>query len=139
MRAKRVILVAGAIACLSWELLGKVVHALLWRWFTPLMVWSVERRILGKHEGIPIVTLRRNRVGGQAFLSRTVEALKLVQRLDPVRFGRVQRQLKYILWEDLGRGSLAKYDARFGMCRVNFKLLDFERHPSATPYVYAAV
>src|SRR6185295_11533731 len=123
----------------SRDLLEDVRGAVLWRGPAQFTTWQLDRHIIGKHAGIPIVSFSRDQAERQTFMSRTVEALQIVRQLDPVRFGRLQRQLKYVLQVETDRRFTARYRARFGLCEVNFRKFRFDRNLANTPYLYAAI
>src|SRR6266496_6665957 len=139
MKVKRIVLAIGVLASWSWQLLGVLVRGLAWRWFAPLLLRRLERHTIGRHACIPIVSFSHDQAASRAFMSRTVDALDLVRRLDPLRFGRLQRQLKYLLYDGSDPRFTASYDGRFGVCRVNFKRFEFEKYPKEASYTYAAV
>jgi hypothetical protein len=139
VKVGRFIQVVGVIASAASEFTSIILRDLKWRLFASFMMRRMERHAIGKHGGIPIVNLTPKEKWSEAFVPRTVEALELVERLDPVRFGRMQRQLKYILCDQWASNTMGRYEVRSGICRVNFPWFNFEKYPTGAPYIYAAV
>jgi hypothetical protein len=138
-KISRLIAAACAIASFTWQAIKTIAPALAWSCFTRLMLWRLKRKTLGTYAGIAIIDPGRARDSRSRFLSCTVEALQLIERLDPIRFGRVQRQLKSILCADPESSFIGSYDGKRGWCWVNFTKLNFVEYPNAMPCIYAAI
>jgi hypothetical protein len=109
-------------------------HSLVQRILAAAAKWAWNNLTVGQYAGIKIV----ERHASGVFLTRTVEALELLKRTDPRRFGRVQNHLKYIVRDELAFAA-ACYDYRRQACRVDFARLHFDKHPKVAPMFYAGL
>jgi hypothetical protein len=89
---------------------------------------------VGSYGGIKFSDWNGNPKDDSGFAARTTEALKLIQRLDPRRFARVERHLLCIQNTELpGAGRFLP----FGLCQVDFGRYDFARYSDWCLYQYA--
>lgn len=73
-------------------------------------------------EGIKIIDVSLHREVDQRFRANTVKALELINSVDPRRFHRIQRQIKYIVnCEGL---KWASYDRGLKSCEVDYSRID---------------
>jgi len=131
----------GVISCFGRELFPSAGGVLLWRGPRRITVWRLNRHVIGQYGDIPIVSFSCNPAQRHWFMTQTQEALQIVHRFDPIRFGRLQRQLKYVLAVSSDRRFLARYRSHLGVCEVNVTRLrpKFENCPETAAYIYAAV
>lgn len=91
---------------------------------------------LGSYGGITICSFTLSQVSGREFLGRTIDALQLVERTDPRRFRRIQRQIRFIVHAELDSGACYR---RFGRsCDVDFTRYDFVKDHDWYLYCYAS-
>jgi len=91
---------------------------------------------LGNYRGITICSFSLSNVPGSEFITRTLEALQLVERIDPRRFRRIQRQIRFILHAELESGACYRRLGRF--CLVDFNRYDFVKDHDWYLYCYAS-
>lgn len=137
MKLTRFVAIVGGLAEWCYELITGFIGTLVCP--VPMAKWRLERNIVGRHAGIAIVDFKRGSTEAEPFLTRTVQALGLVQQIDRLRFGRVQRQLNYIVRRRASSAFTGRYSARLGVCEINFTRLKFDDYPNGAAYIYAAI
>jgi hypothetical protein len=90
----------------------------------PAILLPVGRRTaLGSYGGITICSATFSQISGKQFLERTIEALQLVERIDPRRFRRIQQHIRFIVHGELASGAC--YWRLGRVCIVDFGRYDF--------------
>ena len=111
------------------------------RWFfkLPYIAFSLllcRLTRLGGYRGIRISSFTLSHISGEEFTGRTIEALQLVERTDPVRFRRIQRQIRFIVHAELRSGACYQRLGRF--CFIDFTRYDFSKDHDWYLYSYAS-
>jgi len=88
---------------------------------------------VGEYQAIGFSDWNQNPKDDALFIARTTEALKLIEQLDPRRFSRIKRYIRYIQNTELYSGG------RFihGICQIDFGRYNFIAHPDWSLYQYA--
>jgi hypothetical protein len=89
-------------------------NLLLWL----LKSWILRSRAKAEYKGIRIVDLNFDDTDDQAFIACTLDALRLIEEHAPRHFRRIQREVRYIVNQDLSTGG--QYLRVFRQCIVDF-------------------
>ena len=93
-------------------------------------------RALGTYQGIAICKATFSRSTSKRFLGHTLEALQLIERIDPRRFKRIQREIHFIVHAELLSG--ASYNQFGRICNVDYCKYEFDRDHDWYLYCYAS-
>jgi hypothetical protein len=102
-----------------------------WRWlfqmpFAVVLCPLFRRFALGSYRGICICRASfSTRISGEQFCKGTLEALQLIERVDPRRFRRIQQQIRIIVHSELVSGATYKRVGR--ICDVDYTRYKLER------------
>lgn len=110
-----------------------------WIFRLPYLVFSLllsRLTRLGGYRGIRICSFTLSHISGEAFTGRTIEALQLVERTDPRRFRRIQRQIRVIAHGELESGACYERLGRF--CIIDFSRYDFTKNHDWYLHCYAS-
>jgi hypothetical protein len=93
--------------------------------------------VIEKHKGISLCDMNRDDSDDSAFIARTKEALNLIARKDPRRFGWVQVEIRYIINKELN--YLGQYRRRSRSCFIDYGRMQFDDHPEWRVLLYAGL
>ena len=104
---------------------------------TSLLQWSLLRVCkstkVGEYQAIGFSDWNQNPKDDALFVIKTTEALKLIEQLDPRRFARIKRYIRYIQNTELYSGGRYIH----GICQIDFGRYNFIAHPDWSLYQYA--
>lgn len=88
-------------------------------WLTmPVLRWMYRHHIRGKHKSILLVDWNNDPGDDDAFVRDTMRAVDLIESLDPRRFRILQREIRYIVNQELV--SSGAYVRPLRACEVDF-------------------
>lgn len=109
----------------------------LWELPFPAILLPIGRwTALGSYRGIDICSVTFSQIPGSQFLEQTLEALHLVERVDPRRFRRVQRHIRFVVHTELASGAC--YNRLGRVCMVDFSRYDFAKDHDWYLHSYAS-
>ena len=98
--------------------------------------WLLKNSVLCEHLGIRLCDINHNPNDDSAFIARSIQALDLIKEIDPRRFCRVHRTIRYIVNTEChfhGVYSLGK------MCVIDFGRYRFDRNEKWALFNYAGL
>src|ERR1044071_2417959 len=103
----------------------------------PAIICPICRRTaLSGYRGISICQASFSRFSSKKFLESTLEVLKLIERVDPRRFRRIQKHVRFIVHSELASGACYKRLARW--CAIDYSRYDFTEDQDWSLLSYAS-
>jgi hypothetical protein len=97
--------------------------------------WCLRELTKATHRGIRLCDINHNDTDDSAFISRSREALDMIEAKDPRRFRRVQQEICYIVNKELN--ACGEYHRSTRACFVDFGRYRFDEHPDWYLCLYA--
>jgi len=99
--------------------------------------WTLRQSAKTSHKGIILCDVNWDDSDDAAFLVRTQEALDLIEAKDARRFRRVQKEIRYIVNQELTSGG--RYRRATKCCLVDFGRYQFDKNPDWYICLYAGM
>jgi hypothetical protein len=97
--------------------------------------WSLRGVITDTHKGIALGDVNFDPGDDAEFITRTKQALDLIEEKDPRRFRRVQTEIRFIVNKELNASG--QYGRATRCCFVDFGRYPFHTHPDWYLLLYA--